>query len=162
MPIYEFYCRNCHTIYNFFSRKIDTDTVPCCPKSKRHNLTRQVSRFAISKGRSEDGEGELDDARMEQAMMELAGEMDGSNEEDPRAVAHMMRRLMDTTGMHMGSGMEEAIRRMEAGEDPDTVEAELGDVLDNEDPFDPGEGKLKGVIRRLAEAPNEDPEIYDM
>ncbi len=57
------------------------------------------------------------------------------NEDDPQAMARMMRKLMDTTGMNMGEGMEEAIRRMEAGEDPDKVEEEMGDVLDAEDPF---------------------------
>lgn len=77
-------------------------------------------------------------------------------------MAHVMRKLMDTTGMNMGEGMEEAIRRMEAGEDPDKVEEELGDVLENEDPFATGENKIKGIVRRMKEAPNEDPEIYDM
>lgn len=43
---------------------------------------------------------------------------------------------MDTTGMRMGEGMEEAMRRMEAGEDPGKVEEELGDVLDGRPLFD--------------------------
>jgi hypothetical protein len=42
------------------------------------------------------------------------------------------------------------------------VEEELGDVLDAEDPFTTGESKLKGVVRRIRQAPDEDPEIYDM
>lgn len=105
---------------------------------------------------------DMDDEKMEQAMMQMAGEMENVNEDDPRAMAHMMRRMMDVTGMNMGEGMEEAIRRMEAGEDPDKVEEELGDVLDGEDPFAPGESKIKGITRRMLEAPNVDPEVYDM
>ena len=31
--------------------------------------------------------------------------------------------------------MEEALARMEAGEDPDKIEQEMGDILENEDPF---------------------------
>lgn len=168
MPIYEFYCRDCHTIYSFFARRVDTQTVPKCPKAKTHKLQRQMSRFAISSGRSESADGgadpdiDFDDDKMEQAMMQMAGEMESVNEEDPRAMARMMRKLMDTTGMNMGEGMEEAIRRMEAGEDPDKVEEELGEALDGEDPFATGESKLKGIRRRLAEAPNVDPEVYDM
>jgi len=50
MPIYEFYCRDCHTIFNFLSARVDTTTVPACPKCARAALARQVSRFAISKG----------------------------------------------------------------------------------------------------------------
>ena len=168
MPIYEFYCRDCHTIYNFFARRVDTETVPKCPKEPRHKLNRQMSRFAISKGRSESNadvggpEMDMDEDKMEQAMMQMAGEMEGANEDDPKAMARMMRRLMDTSGMRMGDGMEEAIRRMEAGEDPDKVEEELGDVLETEDPFASGESKLQGIARRMAEAPEVDPEIYDM
>lgn len=170
MPIYEFYCGDCHTIYSFFARRVDTQTVPACPKHNGHKLQRQMSRFAISRGRSEASEGQpdglpdMDDEKMEQAMMQLAGEAEGLNEDDPQAMARMMRRLMDTTGMRMGEGMEEAIRRMEAGEDPDKVEEELGDVLDSEEPFGTGgnEGRLKALRRRLTEAPNVDPEVYDM
>jgi hypothetical protein len=128
-----------------------------------------MSRFAISRGRSEAAEEagngpemDFDDAKMEQAMLQMAGEMEGVNEDDPRAMARMMRKLMDTTGMNMGEGMEEAIRRMEGGEDPDKVEEELGDVLDGEEPFSAGESKLKRIQRRLTEAPNVDPEVYDM
>ena len=168
MPIYEFYCKQCHTIYSFFSRRVDTETVPKCPKgSKSHKLQRQMSRFAISSGggSSEEPPGpdmDFDDEKMEQAMMQMAGDFDNVDENDPRAMAQMMRKLMNTTGMNMGEGMEEAIRRMEAGEDPDKVEEELGDILDGEDPFTPGESKLKKLARRMTEAPNDDPEVYDM
>jgi putative FmdB family regulatory protein len=163
MPIYEFYCRDCHTIYNFFARRVDTQTVPQCPKQPKHKLRRQISRFAISKGRAEASEGEMgnepdfDDEKMEKAMMQMAGEVDSLDEEDPRAMARVMRRLMG-----MGEGMEEAMRRMESGEDPEKVEEELGDVLEGEDPFSTGESKLKGLHRRMTEAPNVDAEIYDM
>ncbi len=172
MPIYEFYCRNCHTVYSFFARRVDTETIPACPKHKGHKLLRQMSRFAISKGRGDSAAPDadagmppgMDDEKMEQAMMQLAAEADGINEDDPQAMARMMRRMMDTTGMNMGEGMEEAIRRMEAGEDPDKVEEEMGDVLDAEDPFGAGApaGRLNAMKRRLTEAPNVDPEVYDM
>ncbi|MCA9190474.1 MAG: zinc ribbon domain-containing protein [Planctomycetales bacterium] len=169
MPIYEFYCRNCHTIYSFFARRADTSAVPDCPKSDRHKLSRQMSRFAISRGiadKENSGQGgeefDLDDERMERAMMEMAGELESMDENDPRAMAHMMRRLMNSTGMQMGEGMEEAVRRMEAGEDPDAIEEDLGGVLDDEEPFLTGESKLRGLHRRLTEAPNVDPELYDM
>lgn len=167
MPIYEFYCRSCHTIFSFLSRKVDASTVPSCPKDAQHVLTRQVSRFAISKGLGDPAESSelppgFDEQGMETAMLEMASQFEGANEEDPRTMAQMMRTLMDRTGMNLGEGMQEAIRRMEAGEDPDKVEDELGDVLEAEDPFEPGESTLKGIVRRFTEAPNEDPDIYDM
>jgi hypothetical protein len=39
------------------------------------------------------------------------------------------------TGIEMGAQMQEALRRMEAGEDPEQVEAEMGDLLEEEEPF---------------------------
>ncbi len=49
-----------------------------------------------------------------------------------------MRRLFEATGMPVGAGMEEALRRMESGEDPEKIEEEMGDVM--EDPLAPKEG----------------------
>jgi hypothetical protein len=68
-------------------------------------------------------------------MSMLAGEAGRMKEDDPRQAARLMRKLSDATGLKMGQGMEEALSRMERGEDPDKIEAELGDMLEGEDPF---------------------------
>ncbi len=78
---------------------------------------------------------DIDEAKMEQAMQLMAKEGENLDEEDPRQAAQLMRRLYDTTGLKMGPGMEEAMTRLEAGEDPDKIEEELGDVLEDEDMF---------------------------
>jgi len=140
MPVYEFYCPDCHTIYNFFSRRIDTTTRPVCPSCNRPDLERQASLFAISKGRGENAEDVglppgMDDEKMIRALESMAGDFENLDDNNPRQAAEMMRRLFDSTGMKLGDGMAEAIRRMEAGEDPDQVEAEMGDLLEREDPF---------------------------
>ena len=118
MPIYEFYCPDCHTIYNFYSRRINTDKIPDCPSGNgpSHHLERQVSLFAISKGREEGAdEGDMfdniDESQLERAMMSMAGEMENIDENDPRQAAKMMRRLFDSTGLKLSGGMEEAISR---------------------------------------------------
>ncbi len=176
MPIYEFYCGACHRIFNFLSRKIDTSASPACPKCGRPGLTRRVSAFAISKGRREEpapaagGEGmpDMDDPRMERAMEALAGEAEGLDEEDPRQAARLMRKMFGATGMPIKHELEEALRRLESGEDPDKIEEEMGDVLE-EDPFgdaasagaEPGEAKGRRSIRRMLR-PSVDPELYEM
>jgi len=91
--------------------------------------------FAISKGRTEaDSEPmpDIDEHRLEQVMSKMAAEAEHMNEDDPRQAARMMRQLYEATGLKMGGGMEEAMRRMEAGEDMDQIEADLGDALENE------------------------------
>lgn len=87
----------------------------------------------------------------------LEHEMAGLDENDPRAADHLMRRLAETTGMELNEGMQEAIRRMEAGEDPDQVEAELGDVMGNQDEIF-AVGKKPGGRRA---APKVDEELYE-
>lgn len=164
MPIYEFYCSDCHRIFNFLSRGVNTSKRPSCPKCRRPRIERKVSSFAISKGLSEpaaDGMPDIDESKMERVMAELARDAEGMSEDDPRQMAGMMRKLYDATGLKMGGGMEEAIRRMEAGEDPDKIDQEMGDLLEEEDPFFAGgERSLRNLRRRLP--PSVDDTLYDL
>jgi hypothetical protein len=130
-------------------------------------LERQVSRFAISKGRPEaegdDNMPDIDESRMERAMQALAAEAEGLDENDPRQAARMMRKLSEAMGTELGGGMEEAIRRMEAGEDPEQIEAEMGDLLDTDDPFGGFEMKRGGrPIRQQAPRPQVDHTLYEL
>jgi hypothetical protein len=103
----------------------------------------------------------FDEGKMEKAMNMLAGEAENINEEDPRQAANLMRKLTDMTGMELGPGMQEALKRMEAGEDPDAIEAEMGGLLEDEEPFLMPEkkGRAKGAKRA---APRRDETLYDL
>jgi hypothetical protein len=58
--------------------------------------------------------------------------------------------------------MEEAIGRQEAGEDPDAIEQEMGDLMDTDEPFVQS-GKKGGRGRRPKDrAPDRDPTLYEM
>ena len=164
MPIYEFYCSDCNTIFNFFSGTVNTKKRPKCPKCKTKTLTRQVSLFSVTGRAKEENDIEdlpFDESKMEQAMRMLAGEADKIDEEDPRQAANLMRKLSDMTGMKLGPGMEEALSRMESGEDPEKLEAEMGDLLENEDPFILPEKKGKDVKAKRP-APLKDETLYDL
>ena len=157
MPVYEFYCTVCHTIFNFLSSRVNTEKRPACPRCGKPELDRQVSRFAVSRGRKEEpveGMPDLDEERLEKAMMSMAGELEGMDENDPRQMARFMRRLTEATGMSAGSGMEEAISRLEAGEDPEKLEAELGELFDAESLFST-EG-IKGLKRKYTPPAHDD------
>jgi len=136
MPIYEFYCESCNMIFNFFSSRIDTTTQPDCPKCGKERLSRQISRFATfrsARTEEDDTLAGLDESRMERAFESLMHEADSINEDDPRQMASLMRKFSEQTGLNLGSTMEEAISRMEAGEDPERIEQEMGDRLSDED-----------------------------
>ncbi len=162
MPIYEFYCDACNTIFNFFSRTINTTKKPNCPKCNKKNLSRQMSSFAFTGRATEDGDMDnlpFDESKMEQAMHMLAGEAERIDEDDPRQAADLMRKLSNMTGMELGAGMEEALQRMESGEDPEQIEADMGDILENEDPFAMA---VKKHAARRKPAPARDDTLYDL
>jgi len=175
MPIYEFYCPHCHRLFTFLSRTVDTRKTPLCPRCRRPELRRRVSSFAISKGRKEvESAPEMpelppgfDEARLEKVMSRLARDAESIDENDARQGARLMRQVFEAAGLPVGTGMDEALKRMEAGEDPEKVEAEMGDVFE-QDPFAAAGGAEppapKGRLARLRRLlpPSVDPELHEM
>jgi len=165
MPIYEFYCPDCHRIFNFYSKSVNTQKRPFCPKCGKVKLERWMSVFATVKNKGESTSEEdmsmpdLDDAKMEKAMDVLAREAEHIDEDDPRQAANLMRKLTDMTGLKLGPGMEEALKRMEAGEDPEQIEEEMGDILEEEDPF---QFQERGGGRPRSHAPIRDEKLYEL
>jgi putative FmdB family regulatory protein len=162
MPIYEFYCQQCHTIFNFFSKTINTKKRPACPHCRTKSLERQMSGFAFTGRAKEAGDMDdlpIDESKMEHAMQLLAGEAENLNEDDPKQAANLMRKLTSMTGLDLGAGMQEALSRMERGEDPEKIEAEMGDILENEDPFVLAK---KGGRGGKQTAPKRDETLYDL
>ena len=163
MPIYEFYCEDCNTLFNFFSRTVNTEKRPNCPRCQKQ-LQKQMSIFACT-GKAKEG-GDMDnlpinESGMEKAMQMLASEADKINENDPRQAANLLRKLSEMTGMQMGPGMNEALKRMESGEDPDQIESEMGDILQSEDPFMmPGAAGQAGRAKKPA--PQRDETLYEL
>ena len=163
MPIYEFYCDACHTIFNFFSKTINTTKRPKCPQCKTRSLKREISLFAIGGRKQEEDAVDdfpIDERKMEKAMQMLATEAGQINEDDPRQAAKLMEKLTDITGMELGPGMQEALQRMKDGQDPDEIEAQMGDLLEAEDPFLLPDRKSKTARRRLP--PRRDDTLYDL
>ena len=161
MPIYEFYCERCNTIFNFYSKSITTNKQPICPQCKTMKLKRLLSSFSVLRESSQgDSEESLpfDEQKMEKAVGMLAQEAQNINEDDPKQAAHLMRRLSEMAGLDMGKGMKEAMNRLEAGEDPEKIEQEMGDILE-EDPFALPEKK---VAREKNNAPCKDETLYEL
>jgi len=153
MPIYEFACPQCRRIFSFLSKRVNPDRAPVCPKCGNKKLSRQISRFAMTKGLKEPASGpnasgseppmpDFNDPRVERAMMEMERDMEHLDENNPKHMAHMMRKMKDL--MPPGTVPKEldvAIKRLEAGEDPEKIEADMGDVLGE---FMGGEGGTAG------------------
>jgi hypothetical protein len=142
MPIYEYYCPGNHRIYQFYARTLAQGrTVPPCPDNPRLRMRRILSPFAMGA---------------------MEREFSGMDENDPRAMGRMMRRMADLSGEPIGGEMEEVVRKLEEGADPDSLEDRLG--APPEDGAGPqGEaqaGGRRGPRPRRA-APVRDPKLYD-
>jgi len=106
-------------------------------------MVKQVSAFAMPRGAKEpvastgtgadDADGpmpDMDDPRIMRAMSELEGEMEHLDENNPRHLAHLMKKMKDVMPAgSMPKEMDVAIKRLEAGEDPERIEADMGDVF---------------------------------
>jgi putative FmdB family regulatory protein len=166
MPIYEFYCEACHQIFNFFSSSSAIAAHPSCPRCGRQELPRRPSSFATLRHRSSsEDEGEasplddLDESRMGAAMDTLVREMgDLDDDADPRRVGQFFRRFGDLAGLEMGPRMEDALARLEAGEEMDELESELDDVGEDDSLDDLF--RLRKAVERRRRRPQIDPELY--
>lgn len=165
MPIYEFFCDDCNTIFNFFSSRPNSDKRPACPKCGKAPLQKMMSTFAtIGKAKeaeSDDPLAGVDETKMEQALAGLMKEAEHLNEDDPRQMANLMRKFAATTGLNLGAPMEEAIARMEAGEDPEQIEQEMGDLMEGEEPF-----SLEAIRKKMSAGsrrpPMHDERLYEL
>lgn len=105
-------------------------------------------------------------------MGEMEKEFANVDENDPRAMGRMMRRMAEISGEKIEGEMEEVVRKLEEGTDPESLEEQLGgeNPCGMEDPDGlPGGGKLSAKdlkearhrfrVRRLA--PVRDPKLYD-
>lgn len=187
MPIYEYYCLDNHTIYQFYAKTLaQGQTVPKCPENPAFRMQKIVSSFAINSGgkksdaepanaAGETGGGDpAEDARMEAAMSAMEKEFANVDENDPRAMARMMRRMADLTGEKIDGEMEEVVRKLEEGADPDSLEDQLGEGGEEgggmDDPLGEGGGlpdpkaepkEKKHRFRSRKALPRRDPKLYD-
>lgn len=160
MPIYEFLCGACNRIFSFHSFKVAPEKTPTCPKCGATDLDRVPSRFGVAaktdpSGPAGGADGDFDDPRVEREMMRFAAELENMDENDPRAMAAAVRKMTEIAGEPVTPAMEEMIRRLEAGEDPEKVEEEMGDAIEEEMGEDGG-GGFSGA------APTRDSGLYPM
>ncbi len=110
--------------------------------------------------------GDLSDQDLQAAMAEMENEITGidENNPDPKQLGHLMRKMTEMSGEKMPERMEEIMRRLEAGEDPEKLEDEFGDIIEDEvetmeNPSEKTENiKSKKSERQLL---TRDPQLYD-
>jgi len=143
MPIYEYLCPECNVVFSFMVKNVKTAKPAYCPRcGNKKTMERVMSKFAFA-GRTRKSAGTAEGAdspgsggddvpdlspRQEQEMMRLMSQIEGMDENDPKQMGTLMRKMGEITGEGLDPQMEEAVRRLEAGEDPDRIEEDLGDL----------------------------------
>ncbi len=137
MPIYEYYCSDCRRrvslLWQSFADAERRDAI--CPRCHGKNLRRLISRVAVL--RSE--ESRLDDLSDPSSMGDL-------DENDPKSLARWMRKMATETGEDLGPEFSEVVGRLEAGEDPDSIEKSMPDLGGDESSGDYAGGDDFGVM----------------
>lgn len=171
MPIFEFYCPDNDKIYQFLAKsRAQAEATPVCPDNPNFTMIRLVSSFSIGSAKSsaeqpsDPAAGEAAgsevpdspavDARMERAFSEIERDLDSVDENDPKALARMMRKLSEASGEKLDGQMEEVVRKLEEGADPDSLEEELGDAF-------PESGSCGGGHCGPGPGTRRDPALYD-
>ncbi len=95
MPIYEFVCAQCQRKFRKLVGVVANERPLQCPRCQSPEAKRLISRFSRVRG---------EDASFDA----LADEMEGMDENDPKA----MRRMMREMGKEMGEDMEEDFEQM--------------------------------------------------
>ena len=105
MPIYEYRCQSCSRKFSVFFRSFSETSDPSCSHCGSESATRVISQVAVIKSPNE-FMGHL-------PSWETMSDFD---EDDPRSVAEMMRRLKDDSGQDIGPQGEEMLAMLDAGE----------------------------------------------
>ncbi len=128
MPIFEYRCADCKKKVSVFFRSFSAvdHAAARCPHCQGQNLTRLVSKVRVIRGSASAGSSDGFDESM----------LDDVNENDPRSLGRMMRRMADETGEDLGPEFGEVVGRLEKGEDPEAIEKsmpELGEMAGGAD-----------------------------
>ena len=101
MPIYEYYCKPCHTIFSFLSRNANVTTRPACP-SCSGELHKQVSSFAFSQKMRGTESLPFSSQQAEEGVKKLKNEIDRlKSEESPQRAEKFKKNFERWSGVKL-------------------------------------------------------------
>lgn len=150
MPIYDYNCPDCGRKVNVFFRSIGAAEAAAevvCPRCGGKNLRRRAARVRVMRHVAGASVGTLaddDDIDSDEPLDDFGGMggmeqmMAGVDENDPRSIARFARQMQAQAGEDIDPEMDNALTRIERGEDPDKV---LEDFGEGDMPADDGYGE---------------------
>jgi|SRR5690606_14713934 len=121
MPTYDFICNSCNQRFDVFMTFSEYGTIKVfCVHCNSEDVRRRMTKVRIAKS---------EESRMESMAENFAGVE--SLEEDPKAMAQMMRKMGNEMGEELPAEFDEVVDRLEAGQSPDEIESALPDLGNN-------------------------------
>lgn len=129
MPVYEYRCSGCSKQVGIYqSYEEYGDVAVECPNCGSEELERVIRAVRIARS---------EDSRLED--LSDPSEWGDIDENDPRSMARMMRKMGDELGEEMPPEFDEVVGRLEAGESPESIEENMpelgGEMGDFDDDF---------------------------
>ncbi|MBN2109023.1 MAG: hypothetical protein JW832_16475 [Deltaproteobacteria bacterium] len=101
MPIYEYYCKPCHTIFSFLSRTANISRQPACPRCGGE-LHKQVSSFAFSQKMRGTEKLPFSTQQAEEGVKKLKNEIDRlKSEESPQRAEQFKKNFERWAGVKL-------------------------------------------------------------
>ena len=119
MPIYEYRCQDCKKRVSVFFRTLSAvdHNAARCPQCGGKNLSRLVSRVRALRSEESRIDGLADNSMLS-----------GLDENDPKSMGRMLRKMARETGEDMPPEFDEAMGRLEAGESPESIEQSMPEL----------------------------------
>lgn len=118
MPTYEYRCQNCRRRVSLYQTYEEYGTIGVtCPECGSDELERLIGRVRIARS---------EESRLES--MADPSDWGDFDENDPKSLARMMRKMGDELGEEMPSEFDEVVGRLEAGESPEEIEHNMPEL----------------------------------
>jgi len=112
MPLYEFYCKPCNTIFTFYAKTAGVNKMPCCPRCAQ-TLERRMSLFAFSQKLRGPEALPLKPSRAEEGMRKLRQELDRLRDKDPKEAERFKKKFEKWAGVMVDYNVHPRLRTVD-------------------------------------------------
>ncbi|HEY5573337.1 MAG TPA: zinc ribbon domain-containing protein [Anaerolineales bacterium] len=128
MPNYEYRCLNCRRRFEVYMSYSEYGKRSLqCPHCQSEEIQRRIGRIRIAHSEESRLEDLADPSK-------LAG-----LEDDPKALARMMRQMSGEMGEDLGPEFDEVVDRLESGQSPEEIEEALPDMGGGDEAYGGGD-----------------------
>ncbi len=121
MPIYDYFCFDCHQRFEVFLSYQEYGTKPvACSHCSSKNVRRRLPRVRVARSDDSRAEAFASDFSDPSALAGL--------ENDPQALGRMMRKMGNEIGEQMPPEFGEVVGRLEKGQSPEEIEKDMPDL----------------------------------